>query len=292
MHWLKHSKREGASDDSTRAWALVFDEEDDKNPDLHFPRYLYFAKQEPRKWNRVRWRDIVTGSGIVEIGMRLYAVAARPPLTLELDTKDYAVADPSGSCLVASTGTIPTPLRTVYLGVVEHESVEYGCALIQLDPEYTPCELAGETMTGTALDIDRSWIDGNALRPQSPVDGRFWLRTVKDPTSASAHQDEYIIEVVGNRLTTRTEKFKGDFSVRAQDRGALVMSGENSAVGIALGLISMPEARGDPADQKKALRILPFDKLFWWDVVPRVSHLNPHEPIYRVLVDITLKGWR
>ncbi|KAI1141307.1 hypothetical protein F5Y05DRAFT_256909 [Hypoxylon sp. FL0543] len=283
MHWFNRDKTENELAERTRVWALVFDTDKNKDVDLHLPRYLYFAKQEPRKWNRVRWRDLVTGSCIVALGFRLYVITARPPSALDVSASDYAVSDPSGSCLTASTATIPTPLRTVYLGVVEHESTEHGCALIQLDAEYLPCKLAGERMTGTAIDIDFEWLSGQAALPQGNSDGLFWRQKVKGQREAL--EGEYAVEARGERLTRRLVRFKGEPSIPAQDRGAIVMSREDKTIGIALGVT---EAKDDQIGQNMVLQILPFDELFWRDIVSHVSRIGHNGPVYEVWVDMRI----
>ncbi|KAI1411472.1 hypothetical protein F5Y13DRAFT_201051 [Hypoxylon sp. FL1857] len=287
MPWFSRNEIENKPADPTRVWALVFEDDEKKDADLHLPRYLYFAKQKPKKWNRIRWRDLVTGSCIVEMGLRLRMVTARPPSSLEVSASDYAVGDPSGSCLIASTAKIPIPLRTVYLGVVEYESAEYGCAIVRLDAKYAPCELAGERVTGTVFDIDREWLAGQAIPSQSGFDKYF--RIQKAGKSNKTSNREYSVDIMGDSLIPRSEKFRGSLSIWAQDRGALVLSGENRAIGIALGLIELED---DPIYMRKVLQILPFDKAFWRDVVPHVSHMGLHSPVYEVWMGMKIEGWR
>ncbi|OTA62304.1 hypothetical protein K449DRAFT_50914 [Hypoxylon sp. EC38] len=274
MHWFGRDKTEKDSTGPTKVWALVFDEDEHRYIDLHLPRYLYFAKQEPKKWNRIRWRDIVTGSCIVRIGWRLYILSARPPSSLEVSTSAYATADPSGSCLVASTATIPTPIRTIYLGVAEYESSTYGYALIQLDTVYLQGIVAGERLTGISFGIDREWLQRRGTAPLSILEERFWLRKAEKPKSNGDN-----VNVVGNHLDPHK------VSLLAEDRGALVMGEDGKAIGISLGYI---ESQDDP-EGRNVVKIIPFDKLFWQHVARHAKPPESQEHVYEVWVDMIIE---
>ncbi|KAI0120917.1 hypothetical protein F4776DRAFT_232918 [Hypoxylon sp. NC0597] len=273
MNWFSRDKTH-AEDGPTKVWALLFDRDNHEDIDLHLPRYLYLGKLEPKKWNRIRWRDMVTGSCIVRIGWRLYVLTARPPSSLEVSTSDYATGDPSGSCLIASTATIPTPVRTVYLGVVEYESSRHGCALIQLDTVYLQDVLAGLPIAGTSFVVDREWMERRNAAPRR-VSEEFCLRTAKKPKS-NRERDAKEIE---NRLK------QSDVSLQAQDRGALVISEDGKAIGMALGHI---ESQDDPAKQN-VVQILPFDQNFWRNLARHVDRSNPQERVYEVWVDMIVE---
>ncbi|KAH9986361.1 hypothetical protein F4779DRAFT_639230 [Xylariaceae sp. FL0662B] len=217
------AKAKGSANKPLSAWALIFDQEDNRKGDLYLPRYLYLSNTKPKIRKDLEWNNLVTGACFSFIGEQLYIITGTP--NSPTNRSDFKPI-------------VPTPLRFVYMGQVVPQS-ERDYNVIEVDKKLIPIPEAGKELAGSSLPFDDEW--------RNDSDGEFSMITILRGFGTPPEGIRMITcvpEAAGLSAATGIAKLRTRPHIYNDMYGALVVHW-NKAVGIVVGVDDDTESHSD-----------------------------------------------